>query len=444
MRATRIDTLPLELQRKWAAGRVWAAHRAPYLANALLALEPAVVTARPDDDDADDADDYEDLPADLCRFPADRTWHVHIDAQVLARTEVDEIGFWLIHQASHLLREHAARYPGTDVYDPGSDSDSYLGRHPDQQRWNVAADAEINDDLDGLLDDEDEEHDLPEQAVTPQALALPHGRTAEQYWTALNEDPSRASEAMLEGDCGSGSDGQPRLWNCGWAGLSDLGAQMVAQDTARRIRDHNRTRDDIPAGWRRWSDNVLEPTVNWRRQLGALLRRGVAEAAGRVDFTYRRPSRRSPALPGVVLPSLRQPLPAVTMIIDTSGSMDDAMLGQALGEVSGVMRALGIGRRLKVICCDAQAYNVQSVRNIGDVQLAGGGGSDIRTGFSLALRQRPRPDLIVALTDGHTPWPEGPPPRSRVVVGLLDPRGQVPDWAESVPVGNFQAKGKQQ
>ena len=401
MRASRIDVLPLELRRKWAAARVWAAHTVPYLATALLALEPVVV---------------EDESLDLQRFPTDLGWHVHISPNVLAASDVREVGCWLVHQVSHLLRDHPARYPGHKVYETGA---VYSGLHPDQQRWNAATDAEINDDL----------AELPAQALTPEQLSLPGGGIAEQYWRTLV-----ATDDQLAGDCGSGCDGQPRVWNCGWDGLSELGRKLTARDTAGRIRERNRNRDDIPAGWRRWAEDVLEPSVNWRRQLAALLRRGIADVAGRVDFSYRRPSRRAPSMPGVILPSLRQPLPAVTMVVDTSGSMSDTMLAQALGEVAGVLRALGIGRRrLRVIACDAEAYGVQNLKTIGDVELAGGGGSDIRTGFALAARTRP--DLIVALTDGHTPWPENPPVRTRVVVGLLDPTGQVPPWAESVLVG---------
>ena len=48
------------------------------------------------------------------------------------------------------------------------------------------------------------------------------------------------------------------------------------------------------------------------------------------------------------------------VVVDTSGSMSDGMLGQALGEVRGVLRSLGVARRdLRIICCDAEAYEAQ-------------------------------------------------------------------------------------
>jgi predicted metal-dependent peptidase len=212
---------------------------------------------------------------------------------------------------------------------------------------------------------------------------------------------------------------------------------LVKRDTARRIREHTRERGDTPAGWQRWADEVLEPTVSWRRQLAAHVRRGAADIAGRVDFTYRRPSRRASAVPDVVLPSLRQPLPQVALVIDTSGSMSDSMLGQALGEVTGVLRSLGVARRnLRVIACDAQAYQAQQVRDLRAIRLAGGGGTDMGAGLDAAAALRPRPDLVIVLTDGYTPWRSAPPPGMRVVVGLMDRGGKTPDWAETVLVGD--------
>jgi hypothetical protein len=40
----------------------------------------------------------------------------------------------------------------------------------------------------------------------------------------------------------------------------------------------------------------------------------------------------------------------------------------------------------------------------------------------------------VVLTDGWTDWPQAAPRGMRVVVGLLDKAGRVPDWARRVVV----------
>jgi hypothetical protein len=423
----RIGELPSELRQRWAAARVWAAHQAPYLATAVLALQPVVGPAK-------DADCPGPPDQDLRAFPVDQAWHVYVDPDVLTAAEPQEIGFWLLHQVTHLLRKHGDRFPGAPSR-PVAARAPVTGppgpRTPQQQLWNLAGDAEIDDDLQAG------ELAAPAEAVLPAQLGLPDGWTAEQYWDALGgpRTEDRIGGPAAPVDCGSGCDGQPRPWDCGRPGLSEIGRRLLNQDVARRIREHQRRRGDVPQGWQRWADDVLEPVVNWRRQLAAAVRHGAADVAGRVDFTYRRPSRRATAVPDVILPSLRQPLPQVVMVLDTSGSMSDDLLAQALGEVNGVLRGLGLARRnVRVICCDAQAYDYQRVLDAREVRLSGGGGTDMGAGLAAAATLRPRPDLAIVLTDGHTPWPSRPPGGVRVVVGLMDQSGHAPDWATTVLV----------
>jgi predicted metal-dependent peptidase len=435
-----IDHLAANPRRTWAAARVWAAHQAPYLASALLALEPVVV---------DQSDDPVAQRVDLRALPIDRHWHVYLDADVLESSEVPTLGFWLIHQVSHLLRHHADRSPVSG----GEPSTPLHHGSPDQGHWNLAADAEINDDLVAGA------AKVPEAATTPKTLGLPDAWTAEQYFDALrvstkqqpatgDEDAGEAAgdedagggasdaDAGSAADCGSGGDGISRLWDVDTPGLSDSGQRLVEHDVARRIEEHQRKYGDVPAGLRRWASEVLSPSVSWQRLLASAIRRGAADVAGRVDFTYRKPSRRSSAVSDVVLPSLRQPLPKVAMVLDTSGSMDEHLLARSLAEVEGVLQAVGIGRRhLHVVCCDAKAFEAQEVMQARDVELLGGGGTDMGAGLAKASELRPRPDLIVVLTDGHTPWPSEAPRGIHVIVGLMDPNGFVPTWARAIAVG---------
>lgn len=418
----RIERLAPEQRRVWSAARVWAAHQAPYMASALLAIDPVVV------------DQSEDPPCgrfDLGSLPVDERWHVYLDPEVLDAIDVPTTGFWLIHQVSHLLRHHAERCLAgeTGSGDPAS------RRTKAQQIWNIATDCEINDDLVAG------EATLPSGAVNPAALGLSDALTAEEYWDLLGgrkESPidSAGGGPNNSGDCGSGCDGSPRPWDDDTPGMGETGRRLVERDVARRIKEHQRRRGNVPAGWQRWADDVLEPSVSWQRLLASAIRLGVADVAGRVDFTYRKPSRRSSVTPDVILPSLRQPLPKVAMVLDTSGSMNDQMLSQCLAEVQGVLRGLGVGRRhLRIVCCDATAFEAQKVLQARDVQLLGGGGTDMGAGLAKAAELRPRPDLIIVLTDGFTPWPPEAPKRIKVIVGLMDPNGAVPDWARAIAIG---------
>jgi predicted metal-dependent peptidase len=140
------------------------------------------------------------------------------------------------------------------------------------------------------------------------------------------------------------------------------------------------------------------------------------------------------------------------VVIDTSGSVSDAELGSALLEVAAISRAVG-GRRdlVTVVPCDAAARIAHPLCRAEGIPLLGGGGTDLRTGFATALRTQPRPDVVVVLTDGQTPWPESRPP-CRTVVGLFprrhaswdeDDPEYVPDsppaWARVVEIGSVPA-----
>ena len=151
--------------------------------------------------------------------------------------------------------------------------------------------------------------------------------------------------------------------------------------------------------------------------LASAVRRAIAHAAGCHDYAYSRPGRRR--IPRIVTPALRRPLVTVAVVVDTSGSMGQSELDAALAEVKGVITAAGIGtQRLMVLACDAAVGATSRVRRVEDVQLVGGGGTDMRVGIAAAEASRPHPDVIVVFTDGYTPWPDRPT-RARLVVAII-------------------------
>jgi predicted metal-dependent peptidase len=137
----------------------------------------------------------------------------------------------------------------------------------------------------------------------------------------------------------------------------------------------------------------------------------------------------------VVLPALRRPVPEVAVVCDTSGSMTEDLLSAALSEVEGLLAALGLARQLRVLACDTAVGAARRVSSARQVELVGGGGTDMGAGIAAAAALRPRPAVTVVLTDGYTPWPAAAPRGMRVVVGLLgaDPP-DAPPWARSVRV----------
>ncbi|MCL2581435.1 MAG: VWA-like domain-containing protein [Streptosporangiales bacterium] len=377
--------------------RLWAARKFPYLATGLFG---APVTADPGSG----------------TVSVDRRWRMLADPDLTARWSAAELGSVLVHHVCHLIRDHSGRASALGVGPPES------------PRWIRAADAEINDDLipAGL--------ELPGSPVTPADFGAREGKLAEEYFEMLGQARVVPSPSAWF-DCGSGADGRHQDGPGDEDGLSDAQADLLRRQVARDVARAGREPGAVPSGLLRWARDVLSPQVDWRRLLAAELRRAVADVAGAADYSYRRPSRRAPSSPAVVLPALRRPVPELAVVCDTSASMTPELLEMALAEVSGLLRGLGLARRLRVLACDTAVGPAQRITKAREVTLFGGGGTNMGAGIAAASALRPRPSVCVVLTDGYTPWPGQAPRGMRVIAGLLGPDApDAPPWARAVRV----------
>ncbi len=445
-------SFPLELQ----AARLKLAQARPYLAAALWALQPV---ARPG----------------LGSMAVDRWWRVYFDPAAVQGWSVDEAAGVLYHEICHLLRDHPARF---EALDPAL--------------ANIATDAEINDDLvaehirlpgqpvtpqvlglepyrlaeeyyEALRKRGQASHGAAASAAgdskavgagastasvpTAQSPAAGGDRVSPVQDSAGATNPNAAAPSSFDpprpgaGRCGSCATGRPEPWEEGppgegtVPGISPIEGELIRREVARRIQEATRQRGAVPAHWVRWAEEKLRPRVDWRRELAAAIRRAIYDVAGSVDYSYRRPSRRQGQVGNgkVLLPSMRKPVPNVAIVVDTSGSVSDEMLSQALAEIRGVLKAVGQGEGAHVLSCDAAVHSCRRVFRPDQIQLAGGGGTDMGVGIAAAVKLRPRPDVVIVITDGYTPWPDTPPAGVRVVVALLG-GGKAPEWARAVEV----------
>jgi len=388
-----------------AAARLWASSRLPYLASALFALSLEV-------------------EADTGTVAVDRSWHLVADPVHVGRLDVEELGKLIIHLTGHLLREHADRAGIARVEEDDARS-----------RWNRASDAEINDDLHG--------GDLVPTVAPdlPSTLGCADGKLTEQYLDAIGP-------GQRHWDCGSGCDNGERPWDRDGDGVRADGglgpgqAQLLRLGVAAEVQRHAAMwPGTVPGGWLRWAQDMLPSRVDWRRVLAAEIRRSLASVAGNVDYTYRRPSRRQRSVPRVVLPSMHRPVPNVAIVCDTSGSMHETLLARALAEVEGILTRAGLRQtQVRVLAVDTNVHAVSRVSRASQVELTGGGGTDMGAGILAAAELRPRPAVIIVLTDGFTPWPSGPPTGIKVVIGVLMQavvhldQFLVPGWARAVRI----------
>lgn len=375
-----------------AAARLMAFSASPYLAQLLAAMTWVAVPG-------------------LGTVAIDPRVRVYVDPEAIHAWGPTTTSAVLLHEAHHVLRGHGERGAALDV------------TTRDQFRWNMAADCEINDDLVRA------KTPLPAGGLVPSDFDLPDGLVAEAYYRALGRtDPPTELR-----DCGSGAGGARRSWELAnddatVPGLSPIDVELRRRLVAETIRAM--PPGTVPGDLRRWAEARDEPQIPWQRVLQAELRRAVGYSRGRTDYTYQRPSRRQPPGPGPRLPALHSPLLEVVVVVDTSASVDGDLLDALLCEVAGVLRSTP-DRTITAISCDTTPTVTRRVRYPRDITLVGGGGTDLSAGLEACVGLRPRPNVIIVLTDGDTPWPPAKPNvRGKVIVVSTGAPG--PPWATSI------------
>jgi predicted metal-dependent peptidase len=208
------------------------------------------------------------------------------------------------------------------------------------------------------------------------------------------------------GQGGSCSDGRQRPWELGPPddenpGLDEGDQEAMVHTTAKNCLEHG----DKAGGHKRWAEDILDPPVDPAAKLLNLVRRYCDVTVGVGERSYRRPSRRG-GDPRMALPSNVAPLPRITVIVDTSGSMRSDDLGLALGMIRKVLNSFRIRDGIKVITGDTQGQTRQlCLSDPKAIDLAGGGGTDMATIIAEALNERQKPQMLLVCTDGWTPWP---------------------------------------
>ena len=350
----------------------------------------------------------------IASMAVDAYWRLYYNEGWLATHTVEENAALLIHEVSHLLRDHESRKKSAAARDA--------------RLWNTAADCEINDDLaaEGLP--------LPGDPPQPGKYGLPAGETAEIYYKELSEPKSAAREK--EGDCGSGAHGDRRSWELppdeessgGTPGVDPVKAEMVRREVAKRMMDMAGSSGELSLGWRRWAHGVMTPKVDYMAILRRTVRLALRDCTlGRYDRTYRKPHRRQACYGEFIMPSFYQPRPRPGVLIDTSSSMQNEQLSRAMTELGALIRQLGHANDVLVACCDAAVHGVKRVFNPSQLQLYGGGGTDLAKGLQWFVNMKSGPiDVLFMVTDCQTEWPAEAPPFPVVTIRVGD--GLPPPW----------------
>lgn len=162
--------------------------------------------------------------------------------------------------------------------------------------------------------------------------------------------------------------------------------------------------DELPAGLDRFVEIRRSGVIDWRDELRHALDRHY-----RSDYRVLPPSKRLLYM-GTYLPALDSQRLRLVIAIDSSGSVDEALLGTFVAEVESLMLTFQ-EHEIELVVCDSKIHSRQTFQS-GDqleYRLKGGGATDFRPVFELIDTDLPFTRLLLYFTDMQGRFPQEEP-----------------------------------
>jgi predicted metal-dependent peptidase len=190
----------------------------------------------------------------------------------------------------------------------------------------------------------------------------------------------------------------------------------LQRQVAEAILAHQggKNQGDVPGFLKRWAERVLAPpAIDYKEELKALIGGLLRPGTRRLD--HKRPNvRRAGAYGGgdsPYIPAYGDRQPTVIVAGDTSGSVDDELLGAYLGQLEHVFQAAEVFW----VSADTQIYE-ETLRRITSAEevkglLKGGGGTSMANALRQVSQLIPErwelteTQFVILFTDGWTDWP---------------------------------------
>lgn len=367
------------------------------------------------------------------------------NAQFVARLNESDLVFVLAHELLHLALRTHERAKGSD-----------------RVEFNYAHDYIINDLL---------RAELGVQTIPANGLDMPgaRNRAAEEIVREMRKDRQAESKSQVwdgqtvsaqrvfgggagrgqQGKQGEGSTGRSAANEPGDVLTSECEREMYPEEADRveaetaRIRAIaekalalgmaiGAMRGHRGAGSGGTTQSVTALRGLYRTPWQVTLQRWV-ESVAPSDRSFLRPSRRGFDAGEVVLPGRKRESWKLNVVLDTSGSMDDAMAG-VLGTIAELCDALGVDH-VRLVQCDAEVTSDERIDPgaLMTYRIAGYGGSDLSPAL-VHLAEDPETRAVLVVTDGDVAIPREPMPYD-VLWLLTQDRGHfTPPYGRVLPL----------
>lgn len=295
-----------------------------------------------------------------------------------------------VHETLHVAMGHQSRR---------------MGREP--KRYNEACDLAINQII------EQASFKLPKCRLMVgegKYKDFPKEKSAEEYYTLLQEQEPPQNEENKENGDGSGK-GRPSSDPGGCGEVTEPGDQSdnAASEAEWKVavaqaEQASRSRGTLPGGLGRAVQQVINPPADWRD----VLREFVSKKA-KNGYSWNRQNRRFVAK-GLYLPGrFSRKLGKVTIAVDTSGSVGQRELAIFANEVEAIVGAYDC--TAQILYHDSAITKTQEWEpSDGPLKLepVGGGGTSHIPVFAEIENDEDPPACVICLTDLYTAFPAKP------------------------------------
>ncbi len=255
------------------------------------------------------------------------------------------------------------------------------------------------------------------------------GMYAEEIYDALKNDLN-----IGEGDAfGESGDSAPEAStmeqesddSSGFANIDGIADELDTQDelqwqyAASIAQEVAQRKGAMPLGLERLGKKVKPSDVDWRFELYNAVNRHM-----RNNYAFMPPNKKH-IHRGIALPSLTSDTLSLCVAVDTSGSIDDQLLGAFMEEFKTIMQNFP-SVKIELIIADAKvhAHHTFQGGERMDFALKGGGGTDYRPTFDYVEANLPMTTMLLYFTDGEGSFPRIPP--NYEVLWALSRKAKVP------------------
>jgi predicted metal-dependent peptidase len=287
----------------------------------------------------------------------------------------------------------------------------HMGRrdHRDPQLSNIAADYAVNQ----ILKDE-RIGEVPSWIKIFQDNKY-RGMSYEQIYDDLYEkaekiDIGSLGELLDEHLDGEGDDGESGGGEEVDGSGKGKGRPKLTAEEKKQIRDEIKEAmvaaaqsagaGRVPGAVARMIQTFTEPKMDWRQML-----RMNIQSILKSNFSFSRPNRKSQHC-GAVLPGMmNEETIDVSVAIDMSGSISDAMARDFIGEVKGIMDEYK-DFKLDLWCFDTDIYGYKqftgdTADELMEYECKGGGGTDFDANWKFMKDEDINPKRFIMFTDGY-------------------------------------------